>query len=266
MTLQPLYIPENCSPAYQLRWSLALFPSVPLPPSEQWLQDLQAATEPDLVRVLEVHELPNGTAVFLLSTQPQVAPHRIVRSIKGRLQYLLRQMSASVEFRRNFRLTSVGEATATVVQNYVKDQLQHHPLASACSTETLEKFVLSFDGVDLTEPLKSSHGQYVLALHIVLVHDARWRTVERRFLETTRDAILATAVKKQHQISRLSLMPDHVHFTVRIRYELSPQDLALSYMNNVAFRHGMLNLWMPSYYAGTIGPYDMNAIRLKLSG
>ncbi|TWU04322.1 hypothetical protein Pla52n_23620 [Stieleria varia] len=44
-------------------------------------------------------------------------------------------------------------------------------------------------------------------------------------------------------------------------YESSPEQIALSYMNNVAFRHGMLHLWMNSFYVGTIGRYDMDAVR-----
>jgi len=260
MTPTPLYNLDNCDAAYQLRWSLALFLLSPLPPSNQWLDDLKAATERDSVRILEYHSLPNGTVQFLLSTQPTVAPPAIVKSIKGRLQTILRPV-ATTSFRRNFRLTSVGEASVNVVENYVAQQLEHHPLVSHRSQQWLQSFSLTFNDVDLTEPLNSSHGQYVLAVHIVLVHAARWRIAEPAFLEKTRDAILAAAAKKHHRVSRLSLLPDHVHFTLKIRYEVSPAEVALSYMNNVAFRHGMLNLWMPSYYAGTIGPYDMNAIR-----
>ncbi len=260
MIPEPLYTIENCAPAYQLRWSLALFSSLPLPPFDQWLDDLKAVTERDSVRILEYHVLPNGTNLFLLSTQTSVTPPAIVKPIKGRLQTILRPV-ATIDFRCNFRLTSVGEATVSVVENYVAQQLEHHRLASHSSQQLLQRFSLAFDDVDLTEPLNSSHGQYVLALHIVLVHAARWRIAEPAFLEKTRDAILAAAAKKQHRILRLSLLPDHVHFTLKIRYEVSPAEVALSYMNNIAFRHGMLNLWMPSYYVGTIGPYDMNAVR-----
>lgn len=263
MIPEPLYTPDNCAAAYELRWSLALFPSLPLPPSDQWLNELKAATERDHIRILEQHLLPNGTVQFLLSTQPAVAPPAIVKSIKGRLQTVLRPLAA-VGFRRNFRLTSVGEASVKVVENYVAQQLEHHLLASHRSQQLLQRFSLTFNDVDLTEPLNSSHGQYALALHIVLVHGSRWRTAEPAFLEKTRDAILTAAAKKQNRISRLSLLPDHVHFTLKIRYEVSPAEVALSYMNNISFEHGMLNLWMPSYYAGTIGPYDMNAVRRNL--
>lgn len=260
MIPEPLYTLDNCAAAYQLRWSLALFPSLPLPPSDQWLNELKAATGRDHIRILEQHLLPNWTVQFLLSTQPTVAPPAIVKSIKGRLQTVLRPLAA-VGFRRNFRLTSVGEASVKVVENYVAQQLEHHPLASHRSQQLLQRFSLTFNDVDLTEPLNSSHGQYVLALHTVLVHGSRWRTAEPAFLEKTRDAILTAAAKKQHRILRLSLLPDHVHFTLKLRYEVSPAEVALSYMNNIAFKHGMLNLWMPSYFVGTIGPYDLNAVR-----
>ena len=32
-------------------------------------------------------------------------------------------------------------------------------------------------------------------------------------------------------------------------------------MNQVAAAHGGLRFWMDSFYVGTIGPYDMRAVR-----
>ncbi|WP_342190349.1 hypothetical protein Pla52nx_001249 [Stieleria varia] len=95
----------------------------------------------------------------------------------------------------------------------------------------------------------------------MLVHAERWRTAQPDFLRVTRDAILGAARKKHHRVARLALLPDHVHFTLAMDYESSPEQIALSYMNNVAFRHGMLHLWMNSFYVGTIGRYDMDAVR-----
>jgi len=43
--LEPLYTPVNCTPAYELRWSLALFATRDVPPHGVWLQDLKQAVE-----------------------------------------------------------------------------------------------------------------------------------------------------------------------------------------------------------------------------
>jgi REP element-mobilizing transposase RayT len=259
MVHQPLYIPGSCNAAYQLRWSLALFPSQRMPPCDEWLEPLRLATERDDVRILEYHELTNSV-VFLLSTVPATKPPAIVKSVKGRLTHALRDI-CTIDFRRNFRLTAVGDAKSAEVENYVARQLDHHRLASHVNQDVMREFTIRFDDVDLRSPVNSSHGQYVLALHVVLVHAARWRTAERAFLLRTQNAILTTARKKMHRISRLSLLPDHLHFTLKFTYEMSPQDVVLPYMKNIAFLHGMSPVLMESYYAGTIGPYDMNAVR-----
>lgn len=41
----------------------------------------------------------------------------------------------------------------------------------------------------------------------------------------------------------------------------APQDVVLSYMNNLAHVHGRRRIFTNGYYAGTIGRYDLNAVR-----
>lgn len=98
------------------------------------------------------------------------------------------------------------------------------------------------------------------------MHAERWRTVELTFLERTQQAVLATAAEKNDSLSRVGILPDHVHLTLRPHYERSPAEVALSYMNNIADWHGQVRMWMDSYYIGTIGPYDLQAIRSRVAG
>ncbi|TWU04323.1 transposase [Stieleria varia] len=153
MTPKPIYTPENCSSAYQLRWSLTLFPHQTLPPAELWLDRLNQAMLPDHVRVLEHTQRPNGSELLLVSTTPDVIPHAVVRAIKGRLQHLLRD-ERPVKWQRNFRLTSVGDASAAIVNQYVSKQLAHHPLADLETNESMREFQLRFD-VDVTQVINS---------------------------------------------------------------------------------------------------------------
>ncbi len=262
MKLDPIYTPSNCKAAYQLRWSLALFPRQPLPKKEIWLKRLNEVSEPDQIRVLEHTRRENGTELLLVSTAPCVAPPAIVRSIKGRLQHLLRA-EHPITWQRNFRLSSVGDASAERVEQYVAKQLSHHPLADPRTAEAMLQFQRQFD-TDITKVTNSAHGQYTVAIHLVLVHAERWRTAEPDFLRTTREAMLAVSQKKQHRLSRLAILPDHVHLTMAVDYVSSPETIALSYMNNVSYRHGMLPMWMNGFYVGTIGRYDMGAVRRGL--
>ena len=84
------YSPTSCKPAYQLRWSLSIFPQTLLPPANKWLHDLQASTIRDRVHTLDARLLNNNVIQFLLSTEPSASPPDIVKSVKGRLQTILR--------------------------------------------------------------------------------------------------------------------------------------------------------------------------------
>lgn len=263
MLSQPLYTPDNCRAAFQLCWSLALFPVGEVPPAADWLEQLKGVTERDEVRILEYHERSEEGLLFLLSTTPWVSPPDIVKSVKGRLVHLLRPRM-KLEFRRNFSLTSVGSAKLETVEKYVETQLAHHPLAAQRSQFLMEEFLVSRPGVNLAEPVTSSHGRYVTALHLVLVHTDRWRVVDREFHLKTSAAIDAIAMKKGLRLSRFSILPDHLHLVLGVGYRYSPETIALSFMNNIAFRHEMQRLWMNSFYVGTVGPYDLNAVRRSL--
>jgi len=104
---------------------LSIFPQTLLPPIHKWLGDLQASTIRDQVHTLDARILSDKVTQFLLSTEPSASPPDIVKSVKGRLQTILRP-ELKVAYRRNFRLTSVGDASIEVVENYVSAQLVHH--------------------------------------------------------------------------------------------------------------------------------------------
>lgn len=256
--MDPYYSSASCTPAYQLRWSLALFPNAIVPPAEDWLVPLNSALECDCIRVIQASHSAKGALMLLLSTQPFVKPQFIVQRTKGRLQYLL--SPKNVTWRRNFRLTTLGSARSAVVEQYVEQQLDHHQLACARTQQVLTELCWNDPTVKIEEPIYSSHAQYVLGLHVVLVHANRWRTVDPLFHQVTRRGILKTAEKYDCRVSRIGILADHVHTTLRFHYSLAPGDLALSLMNNVAYMHRM-RLWPDSFYVGTIGPYDMDAVR-----
>jgi REP element-mobilizing transposase RayT len=261
--MNPLYTSANCKAAYQLRWSLALFSEVDLPPVETWKAELGAAVENDGVRLLECHAQAPRVSLFLLSTQPRVSPPLIVKSVKGRLQHLLKASVPSA-FRRNFSLTSVGEARRGAIESYVASQLGHHGFADKRVQARFKEFQFVFPNVDPMTVQFSSHGRYVYGLHLVLVHESRWREIREDYLVVSRDMFLKAALQKKHRVSRLALLPDHLHATLACGYKESPEEVALGYMNNLAFAHRMQPVFCASYYVGTFGEYDLGAIRRNI--
>ena len=254
------YTANSLSVAYQLRWSLAVFPTSGISRTIDWVADLSNACEPDGIRVLDATISANGSLLLLLSTKPHVVPATIVQRAKGRLQHLLRDRGG-ISWRRNFRLTAVGDANANAVEKYVANQLGDHAMASPVSQKNLKDAEWYDLNVDVSEPIQSSHGQYVLGLHVVLVHAERWSKADGRFVELTRNAIRGTLVESDCPPARIAILADHVHFTLRLRYDVSPSELIVKAMNEVCEAHHGLRMWMDGYYVGTVGSYDMAPIR-----
>jgi hypothetical protein len=126
---RPLYTSENCKCAYQLNWAVSLFWREPIDGCE-WLPWLKAATEPDGVRVLKHTLIRPNVSQFLVSTRPEVMPGRLLWSVKGRLQHLVKHRYPKA-FRRNYGLRSVGSASREAVEKYVQGQADHHPMADS---------------------------------------------------------------------------------------------------------------------------------------
>lgn len=259
----PLYTSVNCSVAYELRWSLALFATTRLPPSTSWAKQLGEVVERDDVRLLEHHFREPNVWQFLLSTKPTVAPQAIVKSVKGRLQHHVRDTHPNA-FRRNFSLTSIGEARREVVEDYVANQLGHHRMVDPLVQERLAKYQVTATQFDLAQPTFSSHGRYLYNLHIVLVHDARWCDVREERLHATREMVVRVAAKKLHRLSRAGILADHLHLTLGCDFVQSPEEVALAYLNNLAYAHDMKPVFQFGYFVGTFGEYDLGAIRRAL--
>jgi REP element-mobilizing transposase RayT len=257
--MDPIYTAANTTPAYQLNWGLTLFWREKSLPDEKWLEKLSTATEPDGVRILKHRETSGGSSQFFVSTKPHVDPSGIIRSVKGRLQNLLNAEVAKA-FQRNYCIRSIGQATRTVVEEYVAGQLGHHQMAEPRVQEMLLKFQRSFDGIDLSQPSFSSHGQFWNNLHLVLVNDWRYAEINEQRLACLSDIIDCTAASHGDRLSRVGLLPDHIHLTMGCSMDRSPEEVALSYLNSCSAAYDMKPMFKFSYYVGTIGEYDRGAV------
>ena len=56
-----------------------------------------------------------------------------------------------------------------------------------------------------------------------------------------------------------------VHILLGCAVTESPESVALSLLNNLAFVQGMKPVYRFSYYVGTFGKYDRNSIRRRVS-
>ncbi len=259
--MDPIYTADNTNAAYQLNWSLALFGKQGLPAPASWCEELKAATESDGVRILSSHARSDSTLQFLVSTCPKSSPSDIVRSVKGRLQYLIRDLLPKA-FRRNYHVQSTGEAKSDVLDQYVAGQTAKHPMADNAVQACLEALQFHDEAVDLSKCSIGTYGQYLNSLQIVLENEDNWNEVRESQLQRVQKVIIQTAKKKKWQLSRVGLLSNHMHMLLGASVAESPQSIALSLMNNIAYAYGMKPILKFSYYAGTFGGYDRGAIRI----
>jgi REP element-mobilizing transposase RayT len=259
-SIAPIYIADNTTHAYQLNWSLSLFPKSLIPPVETWLNPLKQASESDSVRILEARSINHQSCQFLVSTKPNVSPSDVVRSIKGRLQHLL-QTSVPKAFQRNYGIYSVGESNLDCLSNYVAKQPSRHPMAADHIQHRIESFQFLDKTVNLRSPRASSHGRYLNNVHIVLENRERLHDVSEKTLASIRSMIMRSCAKKEQLLSRIGIVSNHLHILMGCSVDESPREVALALMNNISYALGMKPVLEFSYYVGTFGPYDRGAIR-----
>ena len=259
----PIYTDANCTPSYELYWSVSLFWRAEAVAPATWLRPLKEATEADGVRILE-HRTAGPTATqFLVSTKPQIPPQAILRSLKARLQYLVSGLQPKA-FRRNYSIRSVGKVKREIIDRYVASQLGRHRMPDDVAQRALEEHVIECKEVDLSKPRRTSYGEYLCNLHVVFAHRERWCEVRREVRSEVHNMILGASKKKGYLLSRARIVADHVHLEVGIGVGESPADVALGYMNNLAFAQGMNAVYQYGFYVGTFGEYDLGAIRQAL--
>ena len=259
-TVAPTYTLDNCRSAYQLNWSLSVFWNADAPPVDKWLEGLRLATELDGVRILEHQFANDNVSQFLLSTKPAASPAMAIRSVKGRLQHLVRAELPKA-FRRNYSLHSTGTNNAEKIEQYIESQLDRHAMGDKRIQERLAQHQIHDATVNLTNLRSSAYGQFVYNLHIVLVHGGRGIDVREPWLLKTSDTLRRVAQKKNHRLSRAGLLADHLHLSLGCNVTEAPAEVALAYMNNLAYIHSNKAVFQFGFYVGTFGNYDLNAVR-----
>ena len=261
----PIYTAAHCKSAYQLNWSLAVFWLSSPPPESAWFDELRAATEADGVRVLEHYSPRERVSQFLISTRPETAPPAAARSVKGRLQYVVRKKLPKA-FHRNYGLRSLGSVNCKIVQKYIESQTAHHRMADARVQAAIEALQITGEYGPLTAPRTSAHAQYCYNLHVVIVSCRRDVEIRADVLERRRRMIVTAAAKKGHLLGSGQVLADHIHLALGCNLDEAPGDVAMGYLNNLAFAEGMRPVYEFGFYVGTFGEYDLGAIWQRQEG
>lgn len=262
---QPLYSGRNITPAYQLRYSWSGWPSskgepFSASPPSGLLSSLMPLWETDGLRLLE-HQWSGHRIQLTLSAKPDISPVDVAARIKGRLQHALRTAGCARKFSRKVSLRGIGHNRRETVEKYVRDQATVGDFADPRFAARLDTYRRSDPATDLDAPTETASGRYWYNLHLVLVTSGRHRIDGDGTLTEIAGGVMAIAAKKGCAVSEFSLMPAHLHLALRGDIARSPQEIALAFQNNLAYRLGQIRVWEDNYYVGTFGTYDMGAVR-----
>ena len=221
---------------------------------------LAKAWEADGLRILET-SISNERIMITFSTRPCVAPVLLAARAKGRLQHAYRTVDGTTcKFSRKLAVRSVGDNRTEEVRRYIRQQVRNEPVLNPDLQALLSQFTVECD-VDLGAATESLSGRYWYNLHLVLVTSERYRVVDEPGLMILRNQSFRVAKKKCYSIASLALMPDHLHVALRGNIEHSPHETALAFQNNLAYALGRGRIWQSTFYVGTFGEYNMNAVR-----
>lgn len=261
-TPQPLYGTTEVNPAHHLRYSWTGWPSgkrfasCPTP----LLDTLAEGFDKDGLNLME-HRWTPELVQLALSASPTVSPTMLAQRVKGRLDYAIRQANLTMPFSRKLAVRSLGENRRDDVEKYIQEQVSRERFVDPGFDQKLKSYTVVNSNVDLVVPTASARGRYWYNLHIVLVTAGRYRITDVAQLCLLRDTCEKIAKKKEYSISTLSLMPDHLHVTLRGNIKHSPAEIGRCFQNDLASAVGNHRLWADGFYVGSFGEYSMDAVR-----
>jgi REP element-mobilizing transposase RayT len=261
------YTGHNVRPAHDIHYSWTGWSSEEYFPAtlpEGMLLHLAGALAKDNLQ-MESQVWRSDEVHLSVAAPPDAAPTWISQRVKGRVDHALRQHGVALSFSRKVSLRAFGHNRTTVVDKYVRDQLENVDLADPRYRQTLAAAAVNDPAVDLSAAVSSRHGQYWYGLHVVLVVARRHRIGQREFLAGLRDRGIQAARVRDCGVKRVAIMPDHMHVAVRGAPGLSPLEIALGIQEETAGVAGC-RLWEDNFYVGTFGDYDCGAVGGSVGG
>jgi len=196
----------------------------------------------------------------LLSLRPDQPVSTVINKLKSNIS---REFCSQFDARRPLWATgylarSVGRVRIQAVKRYLSAQSEHHGYAARVLPP-----VFRYRAKQLVQ-LSAAHAVFDLNYHLVLATHRRRSVFGSSIGRDLVEYWLRVANKRGFAIDEVSVVPDHIHFILRLNPKTSIQECALSLMNNgqdwmgkqnksALIQAGIDSLWQPSAYAGTCG-------------
>jgi len=260
---RPIYTPRSVHSSHVLRydWTGWLSDKAAFPPNTRdAIRRIANLWQGDGLQLGEFR-IDRDRAQLLFTATPEVSPVFAAARVKGRLQHALRQAATPVKFSRKVSVRSLGENVRAAVEGYLGKQVGKEGFVDPRFVKRMQEYTVDRTEMDLSVPTETNSGRYWYNIHLVLVVGGRVRTVDYGMLGKIRDTAICIADRKGYGLRALSVVPDHLHVALRGDIEQSPEEIALGFLNNLAYALGQNRVWQDGYYVGTFSEYDMGVVR-----
>ena len=78
--------------------------------------------------------------------------------------------------------------------------------------------------------------------------------------------VLRVCQSRGFALSRAGIVADHIHLAIGCPLDSAPDEIALAFLNNLAFVHGMKPVFQFGAYLGTFGEYHDGAVASDVAG
>ena len=199
---------------------------------------------------------------LLVSLRPNQTVSRTVRMLKGNLQFQFgKSLGLAKPLAKGYFARTSGSVDLERVRQYVDGQATHHGFTGEW-TKALE-----YRNREFQSPAFSfDHCVSILNYHFVFTTQNRIAVFDETIAERLFDYVVAVGDKHNFAVDRVGLLPDHMHLIIEGIPSISVEDYALAILNNTRYwieknfsgvlkETGAMDVWQPSYYAGTVGEY-----------
>ena len=276
----PTHPKETLTAAYQLRYHFGWYaykrkPSFDSPDIQSTIQHsikeiafrygyhvLALDFDPDAIRCL-------------ISLLPTDCPSEVTRIVKGNLSSQLRNQVPQKLWSRGWFVRSNGNVCRETVENYVANQREHHRETPIRMPSIFSISCFTNHSVE-TAVKKSDHAVYQNDLHFVFCVCGRKELIDAVIAVQLQEFWLEFLRRQGWVCSTMNVLRDHVHLTVSMPLNVSPQTAAFRMLNNAeqwfskrwtsALRIAEVDsLFQCSYYVGTYGEVSTARIEAYLT-
>lgn len=264
----PTHRIEDLSAAYQLRYHFGwyAFRRRPLFASEDVQLFVQQAVNEIAARygyhVLAL-EFDLNAIRCLMSLVPADCPSVVTRIVKGNLQSQLRGRVTGKLWSRGWFVRSNGNVCRETVEAYVANQFRNHR-AIPIRVPTAFDVPRFKNGSHQVVIRTSDHAAYQNNFHFVFCVCRRAELIDSVIGQQLQNFWLQFLEREGWTCSTMSILSDHVHFTLSLPLDVPPETVAFRMINNAefwfarrwssAFGIAKVNsLFQSSYYVGTYG-------------